>query len=143
MTKTSVTIWAPPEEPCPDPPAHHVATDACRHNWITWNDKNEPIWILCDCEDPIKPWPARKPTDGPVDCDCYFCMGKPRQDRGRAHCENENHHCKHCHGKGQCTTIECIEARCHRLCPCCDEYAPAEYVKAHGHCEKCMKENRT
>ena len=108
----SNTINTPPKTPCPDPPAHHVDTDACFHGWQSWDKENgEAIWVLCDCEDPANPWPPRKITDGPIDCNCYFCMGKPRQNRGRAKCENENHHCDSCHIKRQCTTIECIEAR--------------------------------
>lgn len=111
-----------PKEPLPPPPAHHVADDYghCKYGWIHLSDP--PRWRLCDCEDPAEPWPPRSQTDGPRDCECYLCGGKPRRDRGRAPCEHADHHCEECHEHGICTTLACLLAR---SCPTCLVYKPA------------------
>ena len=98
-----------PESACPAPPLYHVESNACDHGWITWNDDNKPVWILCSCENPSEPWPAREPTDGPIDCSCAFCNGSmPRQMRGkRDDCEYRNHHCESCHDIRICTQAAC------------------------------------
>lgn len=106
----SLVDWPKPAEPCPPAPFHHVPDpegDYCHYGWISSNETGEPIWCLCDCEDPADPWPPHGPTDGPRDCTCYHCMRKPRRDRGFAMCEYANHHCDSCHVAGSCTTLAC------------------------------------
>lgn len=108
-----------PDGPCPPAPPWHVDSPACLHGWIGESRTlgmpadetviNKPAWLLCDCEDPANPWPARQPTDGPRDCACAICHGhEPRSERGRLDgCENRDHHCDSCHGRRLCTTTEC------------------------------------
>jgi hypothetical protein len=104
-----IDIFEKPSTPRPTPPPYHVESRSCRHGWVGWDSENKPTWFTCDCEDPENPWPPRKPTDGPVDCDCYFCHDKDRQDRGREGCEYDNHHCDDCHSHQRCTTTPCLE----------------------------------
>jgi len=103
-------ILPPPEAPCPPPPDHHdpsATPDACKHGWVSTGKDGEPCWLICDCEDPSRPWAPRAPTDGPVNCTCYHCFGRPREDRGRDPCEYADHHCEMCHDLGHCTALAC------------------------------------
>lgn len=96
-----------PAGPCPPAPSWHVESDACRHGWVSLRDDG-PAWLLCDCENPADPWPARLPTDGPRDCECAICYGRPRRDRGRIDgCEYRDHHCEGCHERRLCTEETC------------------------------------
>jgi hypothetical protein len=89
-----------PSTECPPAPPWHVDSHACFHGWIQGGS-----WILCDCEDPDHPWPARAPGDGPRDCSCFGCMDhQPRWERGKlVACEYKDHHCPDCHEHKRCT----------------------------------------
>lgn len=102
--------------PQPSAPAHHVEVPGapyslCPYGSNSWDADGKLYWCACDCEDPARPWLARRPTDGPRDCECALCAGKVRSERGRAPCEAENHHCEYCHESGRCTTLECLAER--------------------------------
>jgi len=96
-----------PEGPLPAVPLWHVDSHACFHGWISYGAK--PEWLLCDCEDPAAPWPARVPGDGPRDCACFGCEAhKPRSERGKLKgCEYKDHHCDNCHEHRRCTISAC------------------------------------
>jgi len=96
-----------PEGPLPAAPPWHVDSHACLHGWISHGAT--PEWLLCDCEDPAAPWPARVPGDGPRDCACFGCEAqKPRWERGKLKgCEYKDHHCDDCHAHQRCTISAC------------------------------------
>jgi hypothetical protein len=102
--------WGRPEGPCPPAPPWHVESTGahgCHYGAISYEDP--PVWVLCDCEDPAHPWPARVPGDGPRDCGCFGCNDhEPRSERGKiANCEHKDHHCIFCHERSLCTIPEC------------------------------------
>jgi hypothetical protein len=110
MTKTIEELLLEdgvPEGALPPAPPWHVDSDACQHGWIRMGTK--PEWILCDCEDPANPWPARLPGDGPRDCSCFGCQDhEPRWERGKlSSCEHKDHHCPYCHDQRRCTIPAC------------------------------------
>lgn len=108
--KTLEELFPKPEKPCPPAPDYHVPDkDTCSHGWISHDPDGNTYYLVCNCEDPANPWPPRGPTDGPKECNCYYCWGKPRADRGRDPCESFNHHCEMCHELGHCTEIACQE----------------------------------
>ena len=96
-----------PDGELPPAPPWHVESYACLHGWISYGVK--PEWLLCDCEDPANPWPARVPGDGPRDCACFGCQEHaPRWKRGKlAACEYKDHHCEMCHEHRRCTIAAC------------------------------------
>lgn len=101
----------PLDRPAGDPPsapAYHVDSDHCLLGWI---GGDPPQWLGCDCEDPANPVAPRLATDGPRDCNCHLCSGRPRHERGREPCEYADHHCDMCHDAGLCTTFACIAGR--------------------------------
>ncbi len=103
-------LFPKPETPQSPAPDYHVPDHyTCSYGWISHDADNKTIWLDCNCEDPSNPWPPRGATDGPKECHCYFCWGKPRADRGRDPCENFDHHCEMCHEAGHCTALTCQE----------------------------------
>jgi hypothetical protein len=98
-----------PDGELPPAPPWHVESEshACLYGWIRYGAK--PEWILCNCEDPASPWPARVPGDGPRDCACFGCQDhEPRWERGKlAACEHKDHHCQWCHEQRRCSIAEC------------------------------------
>ncbi len=49
--------------------------------------------------------------NGPRDCDCSECMGKPDAERGKPPCEYANHCCDFCHLDEICTIDEHVAER--------------------------------
>lgn len=107
MTTELLAADGTPDEPLPPAPPWHVDSHACLHGWIECAP--DPAWLICDCEDPANPWPARVIGDGPRDCACFHCMGhKPRRERGKiALCEYKDHHCEDCHEHRRCSIAAC------------------------------------